>query len=179
MYYEDKPITKQGNVNIYDSIEKRCEKDKKDDAILMLKASNEIYQDNDSDGNENKNNAKEAERDPDSPEELFLNKFPGIRPLYTRKIKQDNKNLGFVDETMYVGARSCATFTVYSLFLLFTCLLLFMRTNTVENYYSVSLVNNLFQQTFEETSSLAEVYEFLESIGDELLAVTNGTCTSG
>jgi len=53
---------------------------------------------------------------------------------------------------------------------MFTCLLLFLRTDTVQNYYSVSLIDNLFETSFHGVSSLSDVKNFLLDIGDNLLA---------
>lgn len=69
---------------------------------------------------------------------------------------------------------------MYLFFLLFTCLLLFLRTNTSENFYSVSLIDGLFDKQFQAVSSKTEMYTFLtDYIGKELLAtkITTETCS--
>lgn len=151
-------------------MEKHFESKQEKNAALYLRALGEAIEDDDEIvGIENKDNAKEGEKEGQSPEEQFLNQFPGVSPLYTDMLNRRN-NGNMVDESMSVGPRSCATFTVYCLMLMFTCILLFMRSNTVENYYSVSLIDNLYQDEFADKTNLEGVIEFLNTIGDELLA---------
>lgn len=58
--------------------------------------------------------------------------------------------------------------------LIFTSLLLFLRTNTGENFYSVAIVNDMFTTDFVSRTDVTGVESFLDDVGFELLASADG-----
>mmetsp|Transcript_20360 Transcript_20360/g.18030 ORF Transcript_20360/g.18030 Transcript_20360/m.18030 type:complete len:96 (+) Transcript_20360:1232-1519(+) len=62
--------------------------------------------------------------------------------------------------------------------ILFTLLLLFLRTNTSEGYYSVVVIRQMFVEDFQAKTDMAGIFEFLDLVGSQLLA-KNVTDSSG
>jgi len=120
--------------------------------------------------NEEEQAAKKDEQDDEADkiqynetENNFLSKYPGLKLLYTIRKKEDVNNV----ERMNIR---CIDLTVYILMLVFTCILLFMRSSTSDGHYAVTVLRQIFVENFKEQTDLVGVRSFLDDVGLNLLA---------
>ena len=81
----------------------------------------------------------------------FFDKYPTMRSIIREETIKINKN----DQNLYrYDSRSWVTLSVYLILILFTILLLSLRTNIEQNYHNKDSIYNVFSYTFTDIFSI-------------------------